>query len=117
MSTRTLAKVPGGGMQMATGTYTGDGAATQAIVGLGFQPTAIIIYVEEIVPNNTGYYGVKADVDGLYAKVMARFDYMYELDHIISLDADGFTVGDGTGSGIGNILNRNTKIYTYVAFM
>jgi hypothetical protein len=115
MSTRTLAKVPGGGMQMATGTYTGDGAATQAIVGLGFQPKFLIIYRRD---DSVWFDRLhKADVDGL----LAMFNFsasgnQYCPDTGISLDADGFTVGDGTGCATGNVFNINEEDYTYIAF-
>lgn len=58
----------------------------------------------------------KTDQDGLYASWLdyyTTFNFLYETDHIISLDADGFTVGDGTGST--NWLNILNIVYTYIA--
>lgn len=111
MSVRTLAKSVGIG-RFATGTYTGDGAATQGIVGVGFQPRYVTIY-----PHGTqGGLSHKTDRDGVNSKVWRHgVQWYYDADHIISLNADGFTVGDGTPLGI-NMVNVLNVVYTYVAF-
>jgi len=94
---------------MATGTYTGDGNATQAVAGVGFQPTVLIIYPEV----SAGHIGIKTDQDTTGAMVF-KSDTSYENDHVVSLGADGFTVGDGTGSA--NRMNVNARVYNYIAF-
>ena len=60
--------------------------------------------------------GFKTDQDGLLADVFnnATTLWRYVTDMIISLDADGFTVGDGTG--VANILNVLGATYTYICF-
>jgi len=99
---------------MVTGSYTGDAAATQAITGVGFQPTVLIVYL----PNNSTYGNAyKTDQYGTKTHLPrgGGNNNVWEDDHIISLDADGFTVGDGT-AGVGNILNINATDYYYIAW-
>ena len=98
--------------RIAIGTYTGNGSATQAITGVGFQPDYVTMY-RQADGTNPLAPAVKSDVDGTKAGVPSG-NFQYEDDHIISLDSDGFTVGDGTG-GVGNWLNLNTAVYTYIA--
>lgn len=100
----------------ATGTYVGNGAATQAIVGVGFQPKGIIIYEQRDVNLFTPQY--KITQDGLWCDLFAGllggfFDYR-DVDMIISLDADGFTVGNGASWN--NTVNINAVTYAYIAF-
>lgn len=89
-----------------TGTYTGDGGATQAITTVGFQPRAVIIFPQIA---SAGLLSFKTNQDTTYAYASAG----YQVDHIISLDSNGFTVGDGTGSS--NYLNVSARVYTYIA--
>ena len=101
-------------MRIKTGTYTGDGAATQAIVGVGFQPKLVIIH-KQIPGQNVYDQGWKTSSDGINTMfVQADAGFRYGDDHIISLDADGFTVGDGTGWA--NVFNINAIDYAYIAF-
>lgn len=94
----------GDSLGAVTGTYTGDGAATKAITGVGFQPSVVIVHDQD------NEMGVKTDQDGT-----KTFRYSsYQDDHIVSLDSDGFTVGDGTASA--NLYNTNTTVYTYIAW-
>ena len=113
MSVKTLAKSVGVGM-FATGTYTGDGAVTQAIIGVGFQPRFMLIYAQM----QACLKAMKNDTDGLNADMIEPVagmpQHRYEADQIISLDADGFTVGDGTT--LANTVNINLVTYTYIAF-
>jgi hypothetical protein len=97
---------------VATDTYVGDGAATQAIASVGFQPRFVLIWKEV---DNTQTPAPKCDQDGLGALVWRdTVGPSWFTDQIISLDADGFTVGDGTT--FLNITNVNLVTYTYVAF-
>jgi len=102
--------------EFTTGTYTGDGAATQSITGLGFQPDAVFVLKQTTSGKNSG---IKTDQDGLNAS-WGRRDASrqgYATTHIVSLDADGFTVGDGSGPGaIANVFNLLGTVYTYHAF-
>jgi hypothetical protein len=66
-----------------------------------------------IWPKVSGQYnGFKSSSDTTYAYLTSAGGDVYQEDHIISLDAGGFTVGDGTGSG--NRLNANGTTYVYV---
>jgi len=116
MSRKTDASSPSGGLWFATGTYTGNGAATQAIVGVGFQPRFVLMYGQSD-PGGLIVEGDKTDRDGVNASWWdpAIPGWRYEADAIISLDADGFTVGDGTPFGANkfNILN---VVYSFMCW-
>jgi len=112
MSVRTSAKSPATFNRMTTGTYTGDGAATQAIAGVGFTPRFVIIYRQDVVNKTPGW---KIDQDGVFCGLLNTDTWIYADDMIISLDVDGFTVGDGTGYGL-NAFNVVTIVYTYICF-
>jgi hypothetical protein len=111
MSKRTDASSPSAG-KFATGTYIGNNAATQAIVGVGFQPKFLIIYRQDEVTINTP--GWKTDTAGVSCKYCIDSNFYWAVDDIISLDADGFTVGDNTPWA--NVFNDLGVNYTYVAF-
>lgn len=98
------------GFRFATGTYTGNGNATQAVTGLGFQPRYV-----HIIPHAVKGRGYKTDQMGAYACSPYNTGDYYNTDYIISLDADGFTVGDGTTQS-DNRLNNNTTVYSYVCW-
>lgn len=102
---------------IVTGTYTGNGNATQAITGLGFKPRAIVAY-KQGTGNPISHYAIKLDRDGTNTNALvnvgAGLGGVYTTDLIISMDTDGFTVGDGTG--LGNVLNTNLVVYAYVAW-
>jgi len=93
-----------------TGTYTGNGAATQAITGVGFQPTALFTFKLVDGSNHGGF--VKTTAMGEYARQI-YMNGRYKTDHIISFDADGFTVGDCTG--FTDMCNENGVNYAYIA--
>ena len=61
-------------------------------------------------------YGIahKSTFMGTKSCVFQTSATIYKDDHIISLDADGFTVGDGTGDG--NRMNANGIVYEYLAW-
>ncbi len=118
LPSRTRAASAAGGVRVATGIYTGDGAATQAIVGVGFQPRFLIIFKMESVLGNVIAMFMKSTVDGLNAKMYSVpwTTWWYVPDFIISLDADGFTVGDGAAHPFGNQTNILDTNYTYIAY-
>lgn len=96
---------------MVIGTYTGNGGATQAITGIGYQPTHLLIYTQNTavkLPSDAQ----KNSQMGLYASLYNQ----YSTDIIISLDADGFTVGDSTTIGAQGNMNANTIVFSYVAW-
>ena len=98
----------GGGVQMKTGTFTGDGNATQAITGVGFQPKFVIIMTHVGVGGTV--QAAKTDQDGTYAQISKGAEMQWDEDIIISLDADGFTIGDF------DPLNISGVVHTYIAF-
>ncbi len=109
---------------IASGTYTGDGAATLAIDTLGFQPKFLRID-RRYTTAQTGGQSKGANVQG-YASLVddnaagmaitgndgTNEFWTYTLDCIVSLDAGGFTVGD---AGTSNHPNNDTTQYNYVA--
>ena len=111
---KTRASSLGAASKIATGTYTGDGAATQAITGVGFRPKLVIIY-RPLDSGNTPGFKIDADTTSALYYRTALTSYIYQDDAIISLDADGFTVGDSTPIFI-NTFNVNAQVYTYTAW-
>jgi len=107
------------GTWVAFGTYTGDGNATKAITGLGFQPKLVILWAKVQTIGATCIF-FKTNQDGLNALTLVTVSgdftayFEYYLDAVISLDSDGFTVGDCTGHGA-NYTNYNGRSYTYIA--
>lgn len=96
--------------KIKVGTYSGDNAVTQAITGVGFQPDALMVLPHS--GNNYMDVYVKTSAMGIYAKWMPS-NTGWLADQIISLDADGFTVGDG--STYQNALNLSGITYSYIA--
>ena len=95
--------------KMKGGTYTGNAAATKAITGVGFQPKVLIVY-EQVTSKALA---IKTSIDTTGSLVIiGNAVNVYANDLIISLDSDGFTVGDGTGSA--NYVNE-AAAYGYVA--
>lgn len=87
------------------GTYEGDGNATQAITGVGFEPCAVIVKNAD-----GGDYGV-IRIAGMAATYSKKFSISaYVTDCIRSFDADGFTVGDD------DCVNTNGDTYYYQAW-
>jgi hypothetical protein len=100
------------GSRMATGTYTGDGNATQAITGVGFQPDFLFV-THETASASESYYKSDQNTNSINHNSTVSANNG-SADHIVSLDSDGFTVGDGTGTS--NAMNVNTRVYTYIAW-
>ena len=110
MSRKTDASSAGGsGLRVFAGSYVGDNAATQAIVGVGFKPKYVVIYHGLI----TYTPAFKTDQDGTLAVFYdgGNGAWRWLTDMIRTLDADGFTVGDGTG--FFNVLNVLGTTYSY----
>lgn len=106
---------------IVTGTYTGNGAATQAITGLGFKPRKVVVWRQDTV--QPGGVWTKTDRDAStnsitlidrFGGIGATFG-LYAIDAIRSLDADGFTVGDNSDDSA-NVLNINLATYTFEAY-
>lgn len=88
------------------GTFTGNGADGKAITGLGFQPNYVLVK-----PNDT-IVGASKYSTGTNSSM--QFSGGNRTDLIVSLDADGFTVNDGSGSGA-NLVNRNAVTHYWFA--
>src|SRR6267378_1714984 len=73
---------------LVVGSYVGNGAASRAITGTGFQPDVVI------VKGNTAQYAYikTTDMSGDSSKNMGTANSL-EIDRIKTLDANGFTVG------------------------
>jgi hypothetical protein len=76
-----------GGTKIATGTYTGDGNATQAIV-IGFKPKAVSIYDS----SNPEFWFATADIDIRGDVIIAEYETHALGTHVSSLNANGFSV-------------------------
>jgi hypothetical protein len=94
----------------ATGQYTGDGNATQAITGLGFTPVRVDIITHVTVAGNVArHYWRTVDMT-LTQDVTSG---TAEADQIVSFDSDGFTVGDDVGA---THPNATGQVYDFVAW-
>jgi hypothetical protein len=87
--------------KLASGTYTGDGAGTRAISGLGFTPK--YVFVQKTSISNTS--GILAGHD--MTVFLNASSVQYSSGN--SLDADGFTLQATSG------FNVNTATYLWVA--
>ena len=113
-----------GAAQIATGTYTGNDAATQGVTGVGFQPKylrinrryttdqtgaeskgALLWTTDQIVDDNAAGMAITGNDS-------TNEHWTYTSDTIRSLDSDGFTVGD---AGVSNHPNANSVVYNYMA--
>ena len=109
-------------MQMATGSYTGDGATSQAITGLGFRPRLLYITQRlttgQAMPDRSQAWTSDVITDDSATGMAITMDTgaipyeTYESDAIVSLDSDGFTVDD---AGADVHPNANTIVYNYWA--
>lgn len=108
-----LADVP----TVVTGQYNGDGNATQAVTvaGIGFIPRRVAIHTTTATQPAVNL-AEKTDQDGVNAMLMGQnaggFAVAYGADQIISLDFEGFTVGDGTPVAF-NFLNAAGRTYIF----
>ena len=107
--------------KIKTGTYVGDGALSQAITGVGFKPIYLKI-TESLATDLTATviietWDVVNDDDpggqALAHTAVATLEHLTFHDSIISLDTDGFTVGD-RGSNL--FPNESGITYNYIAF-
>jgi outer membrane protein assembly factor BamB len=97
--------------EVKTGTYTGNGAASRSITGIGFRPEVVILKGND-----------SAGSDDLSAAVLASMtmpagqakplkgDQALLPNLVLSLDADGFTVGPDRR------VNQNGVAFHWVAF-
>ncbi|KKM00494.1 hypothetical protein LCGC14_1803860 [marine sediment metagenome] len=93
------------------GFYTGDGAASKSITGVGFRPRAVII--QSLLANSDSPILSFWSGNAFIVRTGAGAS-MTSSDTVISLDGDGFTVGDGSDVGV-NSANA-AQNYRYVCF-
>jgi len=95
--------------RIATGTYTGDGALSKAITGVGFQPKYVLVYGRVGTGITTyPYWTANYMVAGAACTFTVN---QYIANRILSIDADGFTVSDG---GTDADPNKNGREYGYL---
>lgn len=97
--------------QIATGTYTGDGGASQAITGIPFTPQFVMIEKRETVDgtNTDTWWNTAEIMDDNAAGIAVRQTagvLRVNIDTIVSYQAVGFTVE--------GVLNANTVIHNFV---
>ena len=94
---------------IATGTYTGDGGVAQAITGIGFAPKVAVVTDRQAAGGAARMFQ-KWDV--MLADLCTNWSWFcdVEADHLISLDADGFTVDDDAGD---SHPNKSGQVYLY----
>lgn len=109
------------GGNIATGSYTGDGATSQAITGVGFQVKAVLITerrttatsfntkeviftTDVIIDDNASGLAIDFEDGGLVAS---------KVDAIIALGSDGFTVDD---AGADAAPNTTGVVYNFIAW-
>ena len=93
--------------QMATGTYTGDGADDRAITGVGFQPDVVIV---KRYPNKNAVVRTSTMTGDASKKFIGDSGLLSNF--IQSFEADGFTVGNEGGG----FVNESGKPYHWIAF-
>lgn len=105
--------------KMATGSYTGNGAVSKAITGLGFLPKYVRIWHRRTAGGGTSAVVEAADVtndDNVAGGAILQQTTgttTFETARIVSLDADGFTVGD---AGADAHPNMSGELYNWVAW-
>lgn len=83
----------------ASGQYTGDGSDPQAITGIGFQPTWIIVFRDD------GALGHWGNVQSVADSEVYQFASTAETDLLDSFGADGFSVQ--------STWNTNLSVYRF----
>lgn len=105
--------------KVATGTFTGDGAISQAITGIGFQTKFVQIWQRETTVGNlldtrkvilTTAEILDDDASG--GAIMEGSGDTFEDDAIIALGADGFTVDDNAAN---DAPNASSVVYNFLA--
>lgn len=104
--------------QIATGSYTGDGATSLAITGVGFLPKWLWIDERETADGGsssshwTSTVIIDDNSDGMALTYSGGSAFNHKINAIIALGSDGFTVDDG---GDDDHPNKNGQVYNYVA--
>lgn len=104
--------------RIKTGTYTGNGATSQAITGVGFAPKYVKIFPRLTSDGTSGPIFETTDTivdDNASGGSWAHggtSGHTFEINQVISLDSDGFTVDD---AGVDSNPNANGTVYNYLA--
>lgn len=100
--------------RIIVGRYTGDGAATQAVTGLGVKPEALQIWADRTTAGALAYQKILLKTRSNTTTFCTDIVGMNEVDDaIVSLDEDGFTVGD---EGVAHP-NENLQVYKFIAWL
>lgn len=102
------APIPASSAYFVTGTYTGDGAASQAI-NLGFQPSAI-----HIQQSNSITDGNNGGTDTFYGGFATSKNLISGSNNVIILTTTGFNVYYDAVNRV--YVNTSGGIYSYIAF-
>jgi len=92
--------------------YTGNGASSNAITGVGHQPDLVWIKARSAAYNHRIYDDIRGVNAAFLADTNAAEDQYSGYGQFKSFDSDGFTVGNGTSEGHGT----NTNGVTHVAW-
>lgn len=105
--------------KVATGVYTGDGALSQAITGIGFTVLYVAVWVRQNAAGGEDFWFttdlmVDNNVSGLAIKIAspAASDNNTEVNRIIETGTDGFTVDD---AAVDANPNTNGSVYEFIA--
>ena len=101
--------------RIKTGTYTGNGTASQGITGVGFQPLYLVIWVRQTVDGvSVGRWETTTQIvtDNVNGGAIFVDTTRFLTREIISLDADGFTVDDDDAD---SNPNEDGTVYNYMA--
>ncbi|MFM7023355.1 MAG: gliding motility-associated C-terminal domain-containing protein [Flavobacteriales bacterium] len=95
-----------------SGKYTGNGAATQAIAGLGFKPEVVLVRPGSTAGGAGSWVATSSMTAGTAKGLYTPYDFAAPATGFISsIDADGFTVSKTKGWS-----NENGVTYYYVAW-
>ena len=99
------------------GSYTGNGATSQVISGLGVTPKSVLITAADVVGNAafqfyTTTQMLARDADGLAVKSTPSAQSFVE-NAIIALSSGSFTVDD---AGADSDPNKNSQAYDYIVW-
>ena len=79
--------------------YTGDGNATNAITGVGFQPDWVWIKNRGTTARHVLFDAVRGSQKALFSHLTDAEQSTNQYGTLNSFDSDGFTVADGSSSG------------------
>jgi len=103
--------------QIFTGSYTGDGATSKAITGVGFTVKYLRIWIRATTAAAQTANAIQETSDVIIDDNAAGLTWSVSdattiINAIIVLGSDGFTVDD---AGIDSHPNKNSQVYNYLA--